>query len=135
MTHLEQPASDPTLSCILSLVCPSDTVGGLRAMLATAERLGAGDELELLDGWYLLRSDHDEVPEPGPSFGAPTLGELRGFAASKQHLADDAALADASYLCVDLPVLSIEPAGCAEHVGALPENVYVVVNPACLAES
>jgi hypothetical protein len=131
------PDSESAVICIAALVCPADTMGGLRAMLAAADRVGADDALELVDG------RHAQLVEPFP--GTPpegsaeltlgsTLGDLRAFANTFRSIADDTALLNGSSICVDLPVYRLEFAGCGEHVGALPDNVLVTVNPACRDE-
>jgi hypothetical protein len=134
MTAPSHAHSDPAVSCTVSLVCPTDTMGGLRTMLAAASRLGADDALELLDG------RHAQLVEPFPGTppqGSPelalgaTLGELRAFADRFSSLPGDTALLDGSAICVDLPVYRIELAECGDHVRIHPQNVFVTVNPAC----
>lgn len=116
------------LTAIITLQPGSADLTGLRNMIAEAAALGVPGGTTLLDGGHI----HVEGDEDG------TLGRLGNdlnalltFVQARADLPGDTVVVYGTDLAMDLPVLSVEHIGCGSHIGSIPENVIVTVNPAC----
>lgn len=108
------------------------TVAHLQRFVAAVDRFGLGDDTRLIDG---------PPAGPAPGAGLPdtpevrTVGDIRSWArslvdAGAEPTLEIGGLAD---LCVDLDVVAVELAGCAEHIGFEPALVVVQTDSRCAA--
>ena len=114
------------ITAIVTLTCETDTLGGLRTMLAEATELGIPDDTELLDGGHAHLDGADPITESGG-----TVADLRAWLELHTDVPGDTAIIDAHAIAVDAPVIKAERITCGEHIGNLPANVLVTVNPVC----
>ena len=118
------------IHAIITLTSSTPDLGGLRGLVAEAALLGLAPETQLLDGGH--------VHIAGTTGAAlETIGNdlqaLLTFLERAAGLPDETAITHGADLAIDLPVLGVGRISCGEHVGALPENIIVTVNPSCAA--
>lgn len=116
------------LTAIITLAPDACTLGSVRAFLRDAARYSVPASTPLIDGGHAAPRAFPE--RTVASYGAD-LAAVSAMAASVTDLPDDAEVVFASDVALDLPVFSVDPIVCGDHVGSGPENVIVTVNPAC----
>lgn len=116
------------ISAIITLSPDANTLGALRNFVQEAARYSTPPETELIDGGHVGVADVSErvVGDHGNDLAA-----VIAFVEELADLPDETILRFATDLGIDLPVYSVEAIFCGEHIGELPENVVVTVNPKC----
>jgi hypothetical protein len=116
------------LTAIITLQPTTADLTGLRDMLAEAAALGVPGATALIDGGHIHVEGEDDAPLG--SLGND-LDALIAFTQARADLPGETVVVYGADLALDLPVLSVARIGCGEHIGSLPDNVIVTVNPAC----
>lgn len=116
------------LTAIITLSPDACTLGAVRAFLRDAARYSVPASTPLIDGGHAAPA---AFPERTVATYGTDLAAVSAMAASVTDLSDDAEVVFASDVALDLPVFSVEPIVCGDHIGSGPENVIVTVNPAC----
>ena len=118
------------IQAIITLVCGTPDLAGVRGVLDEAARLGTPMTTSLLDGSHLriegesrMSFEHEE-----------TLGGLAAWAAAHDALPGSTPVEHADALAIDLPILAIEESSCGDHMTFDVHNVLLTVNEQCQGE-
>lgn len=118
------------IQAIITLVCDTPDLAGVRGMLDQAARLGTPATTCLLDGSHIriegesrMSFEHDE-----------TLAGLAAWAAAHDALPGSTLVEHADALAIDLPLYAVEESSCGDHMTFDVRNVLVTVNEQCKAE-
>jgi hypothetical protein len=123
------------LAAIVTLHATGSTVADLDEFVSAAGRLGAGDDVVLLEGGDARLEDDvhhlGEVAPPGRAHG--TVGGLRRWldAARAAGVGWGEVISGLDVVAVDLDVVAVEVSACSDHVGAEPPALFVSVDRRC----
>ncbi len=111
------------LTASVTLSCDGCSLGDVRAFFAGAERLGTPECAPLVTPVDVRIGD--------TSLEIETLSDVSAILNATTSMPDDASVASADLLAVELKTWSISEIECGSHYGVYPANVLVQVNEAC----
>ena len=112
-----------------------ETLADVRTLVDELGAYGVTDEAELLDGAHAYLTGEDQIFDTVADIdGEPTVADLRSWVAAHAETPGEAFVHNAEEICVEISSdnMVVEQSCCGEHIGKLPANLYVTINPECL---